>query len=130
MLRVRAHPGADAVEAGEYCAAVADADMECDLDRQWKKVQSSLQKAELLAAQKARVESSMRQAEGFEGFVDGDLDARMQQAMAEAGQAAGQCHSNLERMQNRLERTNQDIQATLPPPGVAAASGVAQQGPQ
>eukprot|EP00959_Pyramimonas_sp_CCMP1952_P143297 3000017-Pyramimonas_sp.AAC.1 len=30
------------VEQGECCAALADADMQCHLDRQWKKVQASL----------------------------------------------------------------------------------------
>ena len=66
--------------------------MECDLDRQWKKVQASLQKAELLAAQKARVEATMRNSEGLGSFVDRDLEARVQQAVAEAGGAAKQCY--------------------------------------
>lgn len=49
----------DAVGKGEYCAAAADADMQCDLDRHCKSVLASLQKAELIAAKKAKVEATM-----------------------------------------------------------------------
>ena len=109
------------VEEGEYCAAVADADMQCDLDRQWKQVQASLQKAELLAAEKARVEARHRQVEGLERFLDRDLEERLRQAAADAQEAARKC--DVEAMRQRLDRTHQELQATRPPPGVASARG-------
>ena len=108
--------GDEDVEVGEYCAAVADGEMECDLDRQWKRVSAGLQKAELLATQKRELESAMRQKAGCEGFADQDLGRRIRQSMQDAGQAVG----NVERMQNHIEMTHQQIQATRPPPGIAA----------
>merc|ERR1712113_557789 len=62
--------GGEGVEEGEYCAAVADADIMADLDKQWANVHLSLQKAEEIAREKRRVEALTREFEGMENFQD------------------------------------------------------------
>ncbi|MEC9233568.1 MAG: DUF6570 domain-containing protein, partial [Planctomycetota bacterium] len=112
--------GGDGVEEGEYCAAVADADIMADLDKQWANVHLSPQKAEEIAREKRKVEALTQQFECMGNFKDRDLDRRLAEAAEEAHRAAkALTNCKKEALTKKLEQTEQKIQATRPPPGVA-----------
>ena len=108
----------EAVERGEYSAAVADQDMEADVCRAMKRVEVSLRKAHLLAAQRARQDSMMARTQGMAGYEDRDLEARMAAAVTEIQSAAAECKQK--EMQRDLEKAEQEIQRTAFPPGIRA----------
>ncbi len=112
-----AEEGSDEDERGEFAAAVADADMQCDQDRAWKRVEVSLRRAEMLAAQKARVETAMRRQEGMQGYEDKDLQRALQEETTRLREAVGRV--DLSQMQEHMEKAQQQVQETRPPPGVA-----------
>ena len=107
-------------EEGEYCAAIENDEM-VDLDRSWKKVLVGMQKSEMLVLEKGKVEASMRQMPGWETYESHDLARRAAEAAKEAQEAAKKCSGRVEAIKKRLEKTEQEIQATCPPPGVAAS---------
>ena len=51
----------DAGELGDFSAAVADADMQCDQDKAWKRVEVGLRRAELAALEKAKSEARVNE---------------------------------------------------------------------
>ena len=116
----------EGIEQGEYCAAVADADMVADLDRQWQTVHLSLQKAEKIALEKEKSELKIRQVKGMENFHDRDLETRLVEEGKKAHEALKALSSGrIEALTKQLEKTQQRIQATRPPPGVAASRAAA-----
>ena len=92
-----------------------------DLDRQWKKVLLGYQKMEQLHAEKQKVEARTRQIEGMENYEARDLETRMKEEAEIIQKAAEKCNRDVEALKERVEKTKQEVQATRPPPGVAAA---------
>ncbi len=110
-----------APERGEFCAAVADQDMQGDLCRAMKKVEVSLRRAQLLAARKEKQNAEFAAATGLAGYEDKDLAARLRASVDDVRAAARACDQ--EEMQQELDRAEQDVQRTSPPPGASAAAG-------
>ena len=79
------------------------------------------QKMEQLHADKHRVEASTRQMEGMENYQARDLETRMKEEAEKIQKAADACNRNVEALKRRVEKTQQEVQATCPPPGVAAS---------
>ncbi len=124
---VHSLPEDEVAERGEYCAAVADQDMQGDLCRAMKKVEVSLRKAQLLAAKKERQNAAFAATTELAEYEDKDLVARLRASVDDVRKAAQSC--NQWEMQRELDKAEQDVQRTAPPPGVFDASSRAQDAP-
>ncbi len=114
--------GAEEGEEGEFAAGIADADMQCDQDRQWKRVEVSLRRAELHAAEGRKAEAAVRAAmpETMGGYVDHASRAALAKDASDLTEALKGL--NVERMRKDLTAAEQALEETRPPPGVRATA--------